>query len=111
MRRDGLARVRAECRLKNGGSDASVFVLGVVAGARIIATVKSIGHRMSLVVRKTPNGLYEATAMPPHIRTTWSTTEPIPASRLIEEPKARGCHQQDIADAMYEQDQDWIEKL
>jgi hypothetical protein len=65
---------------------------------------------MSLVVRKTPKGLYEATATPPHTKTAWSTAEPIPASRLIEELTARGCHQQDIGDAMYEQDQNWIEK-
>jgi hypothetical protein len=66
---------------------------------------------MSLIVKKTPNGLYEAAASPPHVRTAWSTAEPISATLLIEELIARGCHQQDVGDAMYEQDQNWIEKL
>jgi hypothetical protein len=66
---------------------------------------------MSLTVKKASNGLYEAAATPPHVKTSWSTTEPIPAKRLIEEWKARGCHQRDIGDALYEQDPDWIEKL
>jgi hypothetical protein len=66
---------------------------------------------MSLVVKKIPNGLYEALATPPHTRIAWSTAEPISARRLVEELKIQGCHQQDIGDAMYEQDSNWIEKL
>jgi hypothetical protein len=66
---------------------------------------------MSLVVKKTPSGLYEATATPPHVTAAWSTAEPIAARQLIEELKARGCHQRDIGDAMSEQDQNWIENL
>ena len=66
---------------------------------------------MSLVVKKNSNGLYEATVTRPNTKNTWSTTEPIPAKRLIEELKKQGCHQQDIGDAMYEQDPNWIEKL
>jgi hypothetical protein len=66
---------------------------------------------MSLTVKKASNGLYEAAATPPHVNASWSTTKPIPAKRLIEELKARGCHQQDIGDALYEQDPDWIERL
>jgi hypothetical protein len=33
------------------------------------------------------------------------------ARALIKELQARGCHQQDIGDAMYEQDPEWVEKL
>jgi hypothetical protein len=66
---------------------------------------------MGLILKKTPNGLYEVTATPPHIQTPWSTTEPISVSRLIDELRIRGCHQQDIGDAMYEQDKNWMEKL
>ena len=66
---------------------------------------------MSLAVKKTRDGLYEATATPPHVKASWSTTEPIVAKRLIEELKSRGCHQQDIGDALYEQDPKWVEKL
>jgi hypothetical protein len=66
---------------------------------------------MSLDVRITPNGLYEATATSPHVRSAWSTTEPISARQLIEELTLRGCHQRDIGDALYEQDPKWVEKL
>jgi hypothetical protein len=66
---------------------------------------------MSLIVRKEANGLYEAKATPPHVENNWSTTEPIPARRLIEELRARGCHQTDIGDALYEQDPERLEKL
>ncbi len=74
-------------------------------------TVIRLVSKMSLVLKKTLDGLYEAMATPPHVKATWSTVEPIPARRLIEELKARGCHQQDIGDAMYEQDQNWIASL
>jgi hypothetical protein len=66
---------------------------------------------MSLTIKRDSQGLYQAAATPPHVSASWSTGEPISASRLIEELKARGCHQRDIGDAMYEQDPDWIEKL
>jgi hypothetical protein len=66
---------------------------------------------MSLTVRKTTNDLDEAVATPPHVKVEWSTSTPIPARQLIEELRARGCHQRDIGDAMYEQDPRWIEKL
>jgi hypothetical protein len=66
---------------------------------------------MSLEERKTPDGLYEATATPPHVKNAWSTTQPMPARRPVEELKARGCHQQDIGDALYKQDPRWVEKL
>jgi hypothetical protein len=66
---------------------------------------------MSLVVRKTKSGLYEATATPPHVKASWSTTEPIPARQLIKELESRGCHQQDVGDALYEQDPNWVENL
>jgi hypothetical protein len=66
---------------------------------------------MSLNVSKTESGLYEAIATPPHVKDAWSTKEPISAQQLIHELRARGCHQQDIGDALYEQDPKWVEKL
>jgi hypothetical protein len=66
---------------------------------------------MALTVTVTKQGLYEATATPPHVSSPWSTTVPIPARQLIEELSRRGCHQQDIGDALYEQDPKWVEKL
>ncbi|HEY2527728.1 MAG TPA: hypothetical protein VGJ20_07210 [Xanthobacteraceae bacterium] len=66
---------------------------------------------MALKLKKLSNGLYEAQATPPHVRDPWATPEPSPAQALIKELQARGCHQQDIGDAMYEQDANWIEHL
>jgi hypothetical protein len=66
---------------------------------------------MSLNVRKMINGLYEVKATPPHVNEAWSSSEPVSVQRLIDELKARGCHQQDIGDALYEQDPKWVEKL
>lgn len=66
---------------------------------------------MSLSIRMRPSGLYEATATPPHVSSAWSTKTPLPARELIDELSARGCHHQDIGDALYEQDPDWVAKL
>lgn len=66
---------------------------------------------MTLEVKKVSNGLYVASATPPHVKAAWSTTGPIPVRQLIDELKTRGCHQQDIGDALYEQDPKWVEKL
>jgi hypothetical protein len=68
-------------------------------------------NKMTLIVKKVSEEFYEATATPPHVRVAWSTTEPLSAHRLIQELAALGCHQQDIGDAMFEQDPNWIEKL
>jgi hypothetical protein len=57
--------------------------------------------RDGLDVSKNLNGLYEATATPPHVKSTWSTTQPMFAPRLIGELKARGCHQKDIGEPQY----------
>jgi hypothetical protein len=40
---------------------------------------------MSLDITITPDGLYEAKATPPHIKSAWSTDAPAPARRLYEE--------------------------
>jgi hypothetical protein len=66
-------------------------------------------NQMTLSVKKISMELYEAMATPPHVNSAWSTSEPISAKQLIDELKARGCHQQDIGDALYEQDSNWIE--
>jgi hypothetical protein len=66
---------------------------------------------MSLTVRKTESGLYEAAATPPHVRKNWSTVEPVPVGQLVEELQKVGCHQRDIGDALYAQDANWLEKI
>lgn len=77
----------------------------------VVSWVNGLEIEMSLTVKMTSSGLYEVTATPPHVGAAWSTTEPIPVRQLVEELKTRGCHQQDIGDALYEQDMNWIEKL
>jgi hypothetical protein len=66
---------------------------------------------MGLSIKKLPSGLYEASVTPPHVKYAWTTSGPLPARDLVKELQARGCHQQDIGDAMYEQDPSWVEKL
>jgi hypothetical protein len=66
---------------------------------------------MSLVLEKISDDRYTAQATPPHVRAAWSTTDPLPVRRLIEELRQRGAHQRDIGDALYEQDPNWVEKL
>jgi hypothetical protein len=66
---------------------------------------------MGLSVKKLPNGLYEASLTPPYVKVAWTTPNPLPARDLVTELQARGCYQQDVTDAMYEQDPDWIKKL
>lgn len=66
---------------------------------------------MPITVKALANDLFEAQASPPHVKSVWSTVEPISARKLVAELKSRGAHQQDIGDAMYEQDPNWIEKL
>jgi hypothetical protein len=66
---------------------------------------------MSLIIKRGLDDLYEAEATPPHVKIGWLTAKPIPLRRLIEELESLGCHQQDIGDALYEQDPDWLAKL
>jgi hypothetical protein len=66
---------------------------------------------MSLVIRKIGDNLYEAKTTPPHAGAAWSTAEPVPGRRLIAELLRQGCHQQDIGDALSEQDREWLDKL
>lgn len=66
---------------------------------------------VSLNIKMVGNNLYEVNASPPHVKAAWSSERPMSARMLIEELRSRGCHQQDIGDAMYEQDPGWIEKL
>ena len=50
-------------------------------------------YAVTLIVRKIGNDLFEAEATPPHAKQDWSTTEPLPVDRLIEQLKDHGCHQ------------------
>jgi hypothetical protein len=56
--------------------------------------------------------LYAARVTPPHGRGTyWATSEPLPASALIENLQELGCHQTDIGDAFHEADPFWLNRL
>jgi hypothetical protein len=66
---------------------------------------------MGLRIERLPSGLYRASVDPPHVKEAWATPEPLSARDLVKELLARGCHQQDIGDAMYEQDPDWVANL
>jgi len=65
---------------------------------------------MGLSIRKLSDGLYEASATPPHVSQAWNTSSPLAARDLVRELLSRGCHQQDIGDAMHSADPDWVSK-
>lgn len=66
---------------------------------------------MSLNINKIDDQHYTASATPPHVKEPWSTASALPVRELIKELQARGCHQQDIGDVLYELDPQWVEKL
>ena len=63
-----------------------------------------------ITVRKISDDTYEVSATPPHVQEAWSSTKPIHGHQLVRELIERGAHQQDIGDAIYEQDPRWVEK-
>jgi hypothetical protein len=68
---------------------------------------------MTIRVKKVSEDRYMAKLMLPDmaaVKAEWSTTDPLSSHDLVNELLARGCHQIDIADAIAEQDPDWIEK-
>lgn len=66
---------------------------------------------MALKVWKTKDG-YAAEVTPPHgDGRHWKTERAFSLAELIEALKKLGCHQQDIGDALYEADPDWLSKL
>lgn len=65
---------------------------------------------MALKVWKAQAG-YEAEVTPPHGGGRyWKTSRTLTLAELIEALKKQGCHQQDIGDALYEADPDWLSK-
>jgi len=64
-----------------------------------------------LSIKKVGDREYIASATSPHVTTAWATDRPMPARELVKELQARGCHQKDVGDALYEQDPLWLEKL
>jgi hypothetical protein len=66
---------------------------------------------MGLNVKKLPNGLYLASATPPHVDRPWILDKASPAREVFNELRKQGCHPQDIGDALYEQDPNWVDKL
>jgi hypothetical protein len=66
---------------------------------------------MAIKLKCSGTNLYEAVVSPPHVAQNWSTSEPMPGRQLVKRLQAMGCHQQDIGDALYEVDPDWVAKL
>jgi len=66
---------------------------------------------MSLILNKASDQRYTASATPPYVKEAWSTSVPLSVRELINQLKVRGCHQQYVGDALYEQDRNWVERL
>lgn len=68
---------------------------------------------MAIIVKKVSDDLYLARLTLPDmdaVKEEWSTDTPLTAGELVNELLKRGCHPVDIADAIAEQDPQWIEK-
>jgi hypothetical protein len=63
-----------------------------------------------LTIKKLADDLYTVEATPPEVDDAWVTPEPMSARKIIKQLTDRGCHTIDIADALNEQDPDWIAK-
>lgn len=66
---------------------------------------------MLLTIRRVENG-YAATVTPSHgddVR--WETSAPTSQGVLIDALTELGFHQQDIGDAFYEADAEWLQRL
>ncbi len=61
-----------------------------------------------IAVELVPEG-YTARVTPPH--GAWETPGPMGLRELIDALQDQGCHQQDIGDALYDADPDWVSHL
>lgn len=66
---------------------------------------------MSLKIEKIADDLYLVSASPPDADLVWLPEEPLTGHQVTRGLLERGCHQQDIGDAMNDADPDWIKKL
>jgi hypothetical protein len=66
---------------------------------------------MAIKLRCSAANLYEAVVRPPHVAHEWSTSSPMLGRQLVKTLQAMGCHQQDIGDAFYEVEPEWVSKL
>jgi hypothetical protein len=69
---------------------------------------------MAIRVQKVEDDLYEAVlTLPdmPDVKEAWISPAPMGARQLTKELLRRGCHQQDIGDALYAVDPSWVEKM
>jgi hypothetical protein len=63
---------------------------------------------MPKTVTKISEAYYRATATPPHVNESWSSTEPLRMHKLCDELIARGAHQTDVGDAIDQADREWF---
>ena len=69
---------------------------------------------MTIKITKVSDDLYPAKLIlqdMPAEKEAWSKNEALTGLQLTYDLVARGCHQVDVGDAMYEQDPLWVEKL
>ena len=66
---------------------------------------------MAIKLNRVVANLYEAAITPPHSKMDWSTPVPLPGRQLIKALELMGLHQQDIGDALYDVDPEWLSKL
>jgi hypothetical protein len=66
---------------------------------------------VALTIFRLGERLYIATVTPPHCKNERMSLQPIELRQLIAELEDIGCHQQDIGDALYEADPEWLDRL
>lgn len=66
---------------------------------------------MALTVARAGKSTYIAEVTPPHSSKAWKSPRPMELRGLIAELERVGCHQQDIGDALYEIDPEWMAHL
>ena len=64
---------------------------------------------MSLIIQKVGDD-YIADVKHEYQKIFWKSEKPMPKDKLISKLLELGCHQQDIGDAFYEADPNWLEE-
>jgi hypothetical protein len=66
---------------------------------------------MAIKIERVDDDLYCVSASPPEASEIWSPPERMTGREATKGLIAKGCHQQDVGDAMYAADPNWVEKL
>jgi hypothetical protein len=63
---------------------------------------------MPITITEISEAYYRASATPPHVLESWSSTDPLRLHQVCKELIARGVHQTDVGDAIDQADRDWL---